>query len=475
MRRFIGPVLFVFAALGAQAQLSAEKHNLKTYGAEVFEFSTSAVQFDAGAQREGFFEKRLPEKSKSSQLAYGLIAGPTLSNTINTLGKDISGTKMKFGMQFGLIGNYQASNLFGLKSGLVFTQKGYKGDYEDYLTSANVDYKNTFNYLSIPVLATINFGDDIHFYGNAGPVVGIWIGGRSKSDGNSEKIDDGMAPADLAVQFGGGTIIPLVKYKESPSISLIADVNYQLGLSGVYYESSHVYNAGFAFGVGVLVNAEEAFDAARQITVQRKETRNESYFDRKNPHKFDRSNLTFCVIAGPTLFKIGDKYFGSEMKTGMQLGVISTYQRTENFGYKTGLIYTQKGFKDNFTLLPDSVEIEETITYHYLNIPILATYGYGEKVIIYGNAGPVIGIFMGGKDQINDDTYRYTKIADNTDLSLLVGGGAIIPVAKYRNTKTISLLADFNYQLGIGDIYGSISDIENRGFAFALGVMIGGF
>lgn len=470
MKRLFLPVLFTFATLCTQAQLSAEKYDLKTRGGEIFECSTSFRQSPAYGQKEGFFEKKGTGEINSSRLTYGIIAGPTLFNTVSNYG---SRQKMKSGVQLGVIGTNQLNKVLGLKTGLAFTQKGLKDDFVSYIDSSKVDVTETFNYLNIPLLATVNVGRNIRFYGNAGPVLGIWMGGKSKQNGESENIADMMNPVDLSALFGCGAIFPLVKGENRPSISLMADVNYQVSLTGIYNEYSSTRNSGFTCGLGVIINATEAFESASRATELKREAKEGNNF-KSEKNKFSSLNLGYGIIVGPTLFKIADSYSTSEMKVGMQLGLIGTYQRTESFGYKTGLVFTQKGFHDNYYFFQDSSQVEATETFNYLNIPFLVTQSFGSKLRFYGNVGPVVGILLGGKSKWNNETEKYTTVAETADLAILMGGGVIVPVAKYGNGKKVSLLADFNYQLGIADTNGSYSDTRNQGFAFAIGVLIGG-
>jgi hypothetical protein len=170
----------------------------------------------------------------------------------NVSGDGMDDAEMKFGAQFGLVATYQLTDIFGVKSGLVYTQKGYK--YEMDIFGVKFSSTQSFNYLNIPILGTVGFGDNIRFYANAGPVVGILMSAKSKADGDSEDIKENMKSTDIAALVGGGTIIPIIKSRGSSSISLLADVNYQLGLTNVSDSNDiSVKNSGLTFGIGVLI------------------------------------------------------------------------------------------------------------------------------------------------------------------------------------------------------------------------------
>lgn len=111
MKYLILPILFVFAALTTNAQLSADNYDLKTQNANVFGSSNSTSQLDDDAQGDDFNKKRRKSKKKSSPLGYGVIAGGGL---FTVSGDDTEGVDMKFGMQFGLIGTYQLTDMFGV-------------------------------------------------------------------------------------------------------------------------------------------------------------------------------------------------------------------------------------------------------------------------------------------------------------------------------------------------------------------------
>lgn len=115
------------------------------------------------------------------------------------------------------------------------------------------DVVTNFNYLNIPILGTVGFGESLKFYANAGPVVGIFMNGKSTSDGESADVD-GIKTTDMGLLVGGGAIIPIVNSRKGPGISLLADVNYQLGLANIVDGDGGTWkNNGITFGIGVLI------------------------------------------------------------------------------------------------------------------------------------------------------------------------------------------------------------------------------
>ena len=109
--------------------------------------------------------------------------------------------KMLPGFKLGLGLDYAFTDIWSLKSGLMFESKGYKVD-ED---------KARPIYMQIPVMAAwkANITDDIKFVANAGPYFAVGLGGKYKENGGgSAKLfsSDGMNMKrfDLGIQWGIG-------------------------------------------------------------------------------------------------------------------------------------------------------------------------------------------------------------------------------------------------------------------------------
>lgn len=73
----------------------------------------------------------------------------------------------------GLSFRYMEEKHFGVIAELNFEQRGWQENFEEYPFS----YKRTLNYIQIPVLAHIYFGNEkARFFVNAGPEIGFLIG-----------------------------------------------------------------------------------------------------------------------------------------------------------------------------------------------------------------------------------------------------------------------------------------------------------
>ena len=129
-------------------------------------------------------------------MLFGLIAlaGYSQVRWDVQLGMNFSNIKVGLGM------DYAFTDVWSLKSGLMFESKGYKLDEE----------KARPIYMQIPVMAAwkANITDDIKFVVNAGPYFAVGLGGKYKEGNSDIKLfsSDGMNMErfDLGIQWGIG-------------------------------------------------------------------------------------------------------------------------------------------------------------------------------------------------------------------------------------------------------------------------------
>ena len=131
-----------------------------------------------------------------SQVRWDVQLGMNFSNMTKA-----DDAKMLPGFKVGLGMDYAFTDVWSLKSGLMFESKGYKLDEE----------KARPIYMQIPVMAAwkANITDDIKFVVNAGPYFAVGLGGKYKENGGgSAKLfsSDGMDMKrfDLGIQWGIG-------------------------------------------------------------------------------------------------------------------------------------------------------------------------------------------------------------------------------------------------------------------------------
>lgn len=130
-----------------------------------------------------------------SQVRWDVQLGMNFSNMTKA-----DDAKMLPGFKVGLGMDYAFTDVWSLKSGLMFESKGYKVDEE----------KARPIYMQIPVMAAwkANITDDIKFVVNAGPYFAVGLGGKYKEGNSDIKLfsSDGMNMKrfDLGIQWGIG-------------------------------------------------------------------------------------------------------------------------------------------------------------------------------------------------------------------------------------------------------------------------------
>ena len=88
----------------------------------------------------------------------------------------------------------------------------------------------------------------------------------------------------------------------------------------------------------------------------------------------------------------GDDVDDTEMKIGAQVGVAADFAFTDAISLQTGLLFSQKGFKES------DGDYTMTVNVNYLDIPVHAVYGLdlgGNKLQFF--VGPYVGVGLTGK------------------------------------------------------------------------------
>jgi hypothetical protein len=203
---------------------------------------------------------------------------PKLGGTISTVTmEDDGGMKSKLGLVLGVGLNFPVNAMFSVQPELQFVQKGFRADksYTSDSFTLKTEGSYALNYLEIPVLVKAGFGsDNFKFFLNAGPSIGIGLGGKADVDfefldgvhdfstSGTSNVKFGEAPdnyegddiyfdnrMDFGVQFGGGFLIMK---------KVMVDIRYGLGLSnlmkkedGMTAEEAKSKNRVIQFTVGV--------------------------------------------------------------------------------------------------------------------------------------------------------------------------------------------------------------------------------
>ncbi|WP_423130276.1 porin family protein [Gaoshiqia sp. Z1-71] len=154
---------------------------------------------------------------------FGLKFGANLSNAdFKAEGMTFSPDD-RFGIHFGVVSEFPLNEALFISPGLVFSQKGYKIEFE------GEKYQDRLNYLDVPV----NFLYKVDLTGpklvlHAGPNFGFGLSGKSEENGVEEDIEfgggaDELKRIDFGLNFGVGAEIMPVQLT----------LNYTLGLNDI--------------------------------------------------------------------------------------------------------------------------------------------------------------------------------------------------------------------------------------------------
>ena len=157
------------------------------------------------------------------------------------------------GLVFGVVDNYEFTDMISLDAELLFSTMGGtfkytydEGDGERVQLADEMEDKSTerFHYLQMPVMAKFTFGTEFKFYGIVGPYFGYALGGHYKDDqwGNESK---------GKIKFKKGTNTSDVHYLD-PDYNRRFDLGLNLG-GGVSKEiGPGNLEAELRFGMGFL-------------------------------------------------------------------------------------------------------------------------------------------------------------------------------------------------------------------------------
>jgi hypothetical protein len=158
-------------------------------------------------------------------------------NLANIAGDDTEDAKMKMGLQIGVLTDIAFSDAISLQTGLMFSQKGTKSEFD--AGTETIKVKTNVNYLEIPINAVYGLdlgGNALQFF--AGPYAGIGLTGKIKSDADGAEdvdiqfandyvdVDDdkqGVKRFDIGLNIGAGYKINNIQIQ----------ANYGLGLANL--------------------------------------------------------------------------------------------------------------------------------------------------------------------------------------------------------------------------------------------------
>ncbi len=156
-------------------------------------------------------------------------------------------TDANVGINIAFVGEYYFSDRWGIKSRLIYDQKGWGNGFveleeEIYTTDYNLTY------LTIPVMANWHFGSTRKWHLNFGPYAGFLLNAEDEARGMDLK--EGFKSTDFGIVFGLGYKFPIAE-----NTKLFIEYEEQYGLVDIFEQNiggSAVVNSRTSFNVGVL-------------------------------------------------------------------------------------------------------------------------------------------------------------------------------------------------------------------------------
>ena len=181
----------------------------------------------------------LPIVNINAQSTVGIRAG-VISSKFDVQNGDIAEDyESKLGADIALVADFPIG-IFSISPEFHWLQKGAKlKDLDGTLNDAT----RTFNYLEIPLLTKVTFGDEVAFFFMAGPSVGYLLNGTDKdNDGQTNDFDlDFYKRIEYGLHVGGGVQFGVVRI----------DLRYIFGLSNVFDDDTEVEINNTSIGAGL--------------------------------------------------------------------------------------------------------------------------------------------------------------------------------------------------------------------------------
>lgn len=132
----------------------------------------------------------------------GIKAGTSIPNLHDDGTNEISaGYKSKVAEDFGIIADISISEKFSIKTGVDYAAQGgirdeiqpitnIPNEYAQFIpegTYIYADFKNeaSLNYLEVPLMGKMEWGEKLKYYVNAGPYIGFLLKAKQETSGNS--------------------------------------------------------------------------------------------------------------------------------------------------------------------------------------------------------------------------------------------------------------------------------------------------
>ncbi|MCT4601496.1 MAG: PorT family protein [Marinifilum sp.] len=153
-------------------------------------------------------------------------------------------------------------------------------------------------------------------------------------------------------------------------------------------------------------------------------------------------------------FKDSDDEDDTKINLGLSLGVIAEYEFNEKLALQSGLLFTQKGFKEEYK--EENYEGEDKWKVNYLEVPMNFAYKMN-KFQLY--AGPYVAFGISGKYEWEE---TYNGETESGDYDIVFGNDS----SKEKEDEI--MLRGFDYGLNFGVGYQAGSFLFNAGYSFGL-------
>lgn len=175
--------------------------------------------------------------AKSQDVRFGAKAGLSFYNSTTSfsgggISLDVT-TDRRLGFAAGAYAIIPLNERFSFQPELMFVQKGGKSSDDDFFFDDDEDFfddgggsaEMILNYLDIPLLVRFDFPTDASAapYLTAGPVVGIFLSGKQKFNGESISIDDEIKTLNFGLSLGAGVSFNQFHF----------DLRYEIGLANI--------------------------------------------------------------------------------------------------------------------------------------------------------------------------------------------------------------------------------------------------
>jgi hypothetical protein len=338
------------------------------------------------------------------------------------------------------------SKLIALRSVISYEVKGYQTPLQIIANGQDLGTStihSQFNYLTLPILMRLNFGERIKFFVNAGPYFGYLLSKEDRITKYEEYSGDAMNSSvkgyerfDMGISAGFGIGIP---FKEHWTLSLEARNN--LGL--IPLKSAKTDNAIFTNSSNLLLGVS--------YRLKPRESK------KKKDLLIQDNRLTIGIQSGinATSIREGKKanYTSTSPRYGYSTGLTFAWNSSKHFSFQTGISFDHKVYAWQTRTSNDfpvtGTNTKSISSYDYLTVPVLSRFTFGKKVNFFFNAGVYIGFLVKQSDDLEIDHYSSSgfnsyhtnekgkvnniKNYNTLDFGLAGGIGIGIPIKKHWN------------------------------------------